>query len=63
MNIKAGFKSIDRRDLAALALGAVLCALAMVTLGGWPVERVVSTSIGGFFVAIPMMAVRRAFKR
>ncbi len=46
MDIKAGFKSIERRDLAAL------CALAIATLLAWPVERSVSTSIGGF-VAIP----------
>ena len=30
MDIKAGFKSIERRDLAALC--AVLCALAIATL-------------------------------
>lgn len=62
MNIKSAFKSIDRLDLATLALGAVLCAVAMATLGGWPIERAVSTSTGGFLVAIPMMVVNRALK-
>lgn len=63
MNIKASFKSIDRLDLATLALAAVLCAVAMATLGGWPVERAVSTSTGGFIVAISMRVLHRAFKR